>query len=101
MGDIDQAEGPRMNVGPYDSDTGQDLEAEKTVDVSAHQNRREVVTMSFLRAKRGRIMQLNAGCAQIHYFIDELEGQRMMSEDSERFGFAPGHLTALALEHAP
>lgn len=88
-------------ISLYDSDTGQSLEMEKHVDVTAHQTMNKSAVLAFTRAKRGRIAQLQSGCMQIHYFIDEQNGRRMMNEDSGRFGFAPGALCALALEYTP
>lgn len=89
-----------MDVGLYDSDTGESLKAEKIVDVTppgADDNS----VLVFTRAQRGRIVQLQQGCLQIHYFMDEQVGRGMMENDAERFGFAPGQLYALAVQNAP
>lgn len=89
------------DVGLYDSDTGESLKAEKVVDVSEFQDKRDDARLVFTRATRGRIVQLQTGIARIHYFMDEAGGRQMMTDDSERFGFPAGQLLALADEHAP
>ena len=89
-----------VNVGLFDSDTDESLEAEKVVDVTDSQNRAEKALLVYTTAKRGRIVQLQSGKSVcIHYFLDEPRGRNMMIEDSERFGFAPGQLLALADAH--
>lgn len=89
------------DIGLYDSDTNQDLETLKVVDVTADQTRAEKAELLFTKAKRGRIVQLRTDGMRIHYFFDELSGHKMMDEDCERFGFKPGHFHALAIVHAP
>ena len=76
-----------MDVGLYDSDTGESLAAEKIVDVTDKQCDGEQSVLIYTRAKRGRIVQLQQGALRVHYFLDEEGGQRMMREDSKRFGF--------------
>jgi len=88
------------DTGLYDSADGSNVVAEKRVDVSKYAGGKPS-ELWFMTVKRGRIVQLRSGCAQIHYFMDEMRGRRMMNEDSERFGFRPRQLLALALKHAP
>jgi hypothetical protein len=90
-----------IDIGLYDSATGDILKPQKVVDVSAHQIEGDPAQLVFTTAKRGRIVQLQRGCSRIHYFLDEDHGKEMMMEDSERFGFGPGRLPALAAENAP
>ena len=89
-----------MEVGLYDSETGDSLSAEKVVDVSEFQDEGLESSLVFTRAKRGRIVQLHCGALVIHYFLDEPRGRKMIDEDSERFGFGRG-LLALADKNAP
>lgn len=91
----------KPSIGLYDSDTQESLEAIKEVDVTAEQTHAKEAKLIFTKAKRGRIVQLNADGMRVHYFLDEPSGHKMMTEDSERFGFAPGRLHILALHHAP
>jgi hypothetical protein len=89
------------DLGLYDSATGKSLEVIKTVDVTAEQTRATEALMLFTEAKRGRIVQFRSDGMRIHYFLDEPSGHEMMTEDAERFGFAPGRFHILALHHAP
>jgi len=85
-----------------DDDTGMSLVSNKVVDVSdftrhfCHDAR-----VLFTQAQRGRLMQLRLDGSRIHYFIDEPDGQTMMFEDCQRFGFQSGGLNALASKFAP
>lgn len=90
-----------IDLGLYDSATSKSLKPLKVVDVTEHQDRDTVALLVFTRAERGRIIQLQQGSLRIHYFLDERGGKAMMGEDSERFGFKPGQLLALAEQHAP
>lgn len=89
------------DIGLYDSDTKADLETLKVVDVTAEQTRAKEAHFLYAKAKRGRIVQLRTDGMRIHYFLDEPSGHKMMTEDAERFGFAPGRLHVLAIHHAP
>lgn len=89
-----------LDLGLYDSDTGESLRVEKEVDVTAEQDGSESAHLLYTTARRGRIVQLQMGCMSIHYFMDEAGGARMISEDSERFGFGD-KLPALVVTHAP
>jgi DNA repair exonuclease SbcCD nuclease subunit len=89
------------DIGLYDSQTNEDIATLKVVDVTADQTRAEKAELLFARAKRGRIVQLRTDGMRIHYFLDEPSGHKMMTEDAERFGFAPGRFHVLALHHAP
>ena len=90
-----------ISVGLYDSNTGKSLKAAKVVDVTAEQDRATEALLVYVYAKRGLIVQLHSDGVCIHYFMKEAGGRRMMREDSERFGFAPGRLLALADANAP
>lgn len=89
------------DISLFDSATGESLNTIKEVDVSASHREGASAALLFAQAKRGRIVQLRVDCARIHYFLDEEAGRQMMTEDGERWGFAPGDLLALAYTHAP
>jgi len=89
------------DIGLYDSQTNEDLETLKVVDVTAEQTLAEKAEFLYAKAKRGRIVQFRTDGMRIHYFLDEPSGHKMMTEDAERFGFAPGRFHVLALRHAP
>lgn len=87
-----------MGLGLYDSETGKTLEPTKVVDVSALQSWSDKAFLVYTEAKRGRIVQLQQGCACIHYFYDEPGGQAMIQEDASlRFP----NMLAVVLENAP
>lgn len=71
----------------YDSDTGQSLEAVKEVDVSPLQTWSDDAWLVYSQAKRGRIVQLQSGCARVHYFYDEPDGRKLIREDAIRREF--------------
>lgn len=75
------------DIGLYDSDTGESLEAIKEVDVSALQSWSAEAWLVYTEAKRGRIVQLQSGSARIHYFYDDEYGRKMIAEDGERRSF--------------
>lgn len=86
----------------FDSDTGKNLETLKEVDVTAEQTRAKKAVLLYTKAKRGRIVQLQSDGIRIHYFLDEIGGQQLMIEDSQRFGFHHnGMLCTLAKKYAP
>lgn len=89
------------DIGLYDSQTKEDLPTLKVVDITAEQTRAEKAEFLYTKAQRGRIVQLRTDGMRIHYFLDEPSGHKMMTEDAERFGFAPGRFHVLALHHAP
>lgn len=89
------------DIGLYDSQTNEDLATLKVVDVTDQQTRAKEAHFLYAKAQRGRIVQLRTDGMRIHYFLDEPSGHKMMTEDAERFGFAPGRLHILALHHAP
>lgn len=91
----------KEDIGLYDSATGEPLEVLKVVDVTADQTRAKEAKLLFAKAQRGRIVKLQTDGMGIHYFLDEPGGHKMMTEDCERFGFAPGRFHVLALHHAP
>jgi hypothetical protein len=91
----------KADIGLFDSATGKSLEAIKVVDVTNFQDRAKRAVLLFTQAQRGRIVQLQSDGMRIHYFLDEDAGKKMMEEDSERFGFHPGRLLALATANAP
>jgi hypothetical protein len=87
-----------VDLGLYDSDTGETLQPTKVVDVSELQTWSDKAFLVYTEAKRGRIVQLQQGCACIHYFYDEPGGQAMIREDASlRFP----NLLAVVLENAP
>lgn len=87
-----------MGLGLYDSETGNTLEATKVVDVSALQSWSDKAFLVYTEAKRGRIVQIQQGCACIHYFYDEPGGQAMILEDASlRFP----NMLAVVLDNAP
>ena len=88
-----------LNLHLYDSDTSKTLEIKKAVDVTAFN--KEESWLLYADAQRGLIVQLQQQNLRIHYFLHEPEGQKMMNEDSVRFGFEPGQLLTLAQNHAP
>ena len=90
-----------ISIGLYDSDTQESLVAEKIVDVTLEQSRNDNSRLIYTRAKKGRIVQLQSDGMRIHYFFDSPSGREMITEDSERFGFAPGKLLELAIANAP
>lgn len=89
------------DIGLYDSQTNEDLATLKVVDVTADQTRAKEARFLYTKAQRGRIVQLRTDGMRIHYFLDEPSGHKMMTEDAERFGFAPSRFHVLALHHAP
>lgn len=89
------------DIGLYDSANGKPLEVLKVVDVTAEQTRAKEAKLLYALAEGGRIVKLQTDSMGIHYFLDEPSGHKMMTEDAERFGFAPGRFHVLALHHAP
>lgn len=88
-----------VDLGLYDSDTGETLQPTKVVDVSELQTWSDKAFLVYTEAKRGRIVQLQQGCARIHYFYDEPGGQAMIREDDASLRFP--NLFAVVLENAP
>jgi hypothetical protein len=76
-----------FDVGLYDSGTGETLKAIAMFDVTDQQTHTERAWLVFTKAVRGPIVQLSCVNMRIHYFYDEDGGQKMIDEDSERFGF--------------
>ena len=82
------------SLGLYDSDTGKSIEADVVQDVASLD---DPITLLYARAQRGRIVQVRYGSSRIHYFYDEPEGRKMITEDEGRNGVS----LAAILEMAP
>ncbi len=68
-------------IGLYDSDTGESLKIEKTLDLGADVDG-EPLSVVYTTAKRGRIAQVRSGSLRCHYFVAE----SFIAEDVDRLG---------------
>lgn len=69
------------NMGLYDSDTGDSLVADRIVPLG-NDDDGEPLALAYCNAKRGRLVQVRAGCLRVHYFLNEAT----MDEDASRIG---------------
>ena len=81
------------SIGLYDSDTDATLRIEKRAVLTANG---EPVSLLYTTAKRGRICQVRQANMHIHYFYDELGGQKMIAEDVDRNGVSLAEILANA-----
>jgi len=86
------------SMGLYDSETGETILADVIQDIASLD---EPIELLYARAKRGRIVQVRYGCRRIHYFYDEPESQKMITEDEGRNGVSLADILANAPASAP
>lgn len=101
--------------GLYDSDTGDDLVAERVVDITADCPSGRRTVLLFTRAKRGRIVQITHPWdgevyfgSHTHFFVDELgremsrpEGDDILGLWADLCGLSKADLAQKIVELAP
>ena len=85
-------------LGLYDSANGESLLPTRVVDVSDEFG--EPAKLVYAKAERGPLVQVQWGCARIHYFYEEPYGEKMIRDDAQRWRMTPDGLVSLIRRHA-